>query len=263
MLKQHRDLRNTDGRVFINEDIYELSNCTIQNDSYLKGDYWLKSVNFQGGISIKSTFNVSFTGMNYKTTEVNDDSHFIITISSGFVFTRLLKNTSPSFLSYGNIRISWAGAEDNNNIVSLSDVPYQSVKKNSKKNYGSSQSWETGFDLAFFNNRIRTDFTYYFIRIKNQTVPLSLSPGSGYSYIMVNMGRNINKGIEIAVTAAAIQKNTGLNWNIGLNIARNYSKIEDLYDQFTNLQLCSAHSYDAQLDIIKGQPFGSILARKY
>jgi hypothetical protein len=263
MLKQIREFNNTEGSDFIRDEIYEINNCKNHDKSYFKRDYRLMSLNIKGGISIKKAVNLNLTGMSYKTQEEIEDSHFIYTISSSFIFTEIINSLhSPSF-SYGNIRFSWARADENSGLESVYNyIAGASVKKNDKLKYGLSRSLETGIDLGFFNNRILFDMTYYFIRTNDQIVPVGMGSGTGYDYKLVNLGRNSNRGLEIGADFDVIRRNTGLNWRINFNFARNYSEIEELDDPITSMELYHHPGYSVQLYIKKGEPFGSIVARK-
>ncbi|MEN8137642.1 MAG: SusC/RagA family TonB-linked outer membrane protein [Bacteroidota bacterium] len=88
-------------------------------------------------------------------------------------------------------------------------------------------SYEIGGDFAFFQNRIRTDFTYYELYNKNQILKVALPSSSGYGTKLINAGLLKSKGIEFSVGVTPI-RNGELVWDLNVNFSRNRTSIEEL-----------------------------------
>lgn len=78
-------------------------------------------------------------------------------------------------------------------------------------------NWETGIDLAFWNGRIKFNYTYSYQNVKDQIFSVPCDPTSGYQYMMTNAGRMKTNSHEISLNAAIIQTkdwdvNLGVNW---------------------------------------------------
>lgn len=87
-------------------------------------------------------------------------------------------------------------------------------------------SKEIGFDLNMVD-RIDISFTAYSNRTKNQTLPVSISPASGYSSILTNTGLTSGKGIEASLGVDVV-KSTNWGLNVGVNYTYNDNKVLDL-----------------------------------
>ncbi|MEN8226747.1 MAG: SusC/RagA family TonB-linked outer membrane protein [Bacteroidota bacterium] len=99
-------------------------------------------------------------------------------------------------------------------------------------------SWEIGTDLAFFQNRLRADFTYYQAENENQILGIGLPPSSGYTSKLINAGLLSSKGIEFSIGGTPVR--TGdTNWDVNLVFSRNRTRIEELSEGFDYIRLWS------------------------
>ena len=57
-------------------------------------------------------------------------------------------------------------------------------------------SWEGGFNLGLFDNKLTLDVTAYKTYTENQLFSPEISTTTGYSKLYVNAGKVTNKGIE-------------------------------------------------------------------
>ncbi|WP_406752203.1 SusC/RagA family TonB-linked outer membrane protein [Aquirufa salirivi] len=90
-------------------------------------------------------------------------------------------------------------------------------------------SYETGFDLSLYRNRLRFSGTYYQVENRNQILSTKLPPSSGYSLKNVNAGLLVSKGIELTMGFTPI-KSSNWNWDVNLNWTRNRTRIVELSD---------------------------------
>ena len=84
--------------------------------------------------------------------------------------------------------------------------------------------YEFGLNLAFFDNRINIDFSYYNRETKDQIFTLPVDPATGYSYMVTNFGNVRNRGIELLVNTTPIQTKD-FRWDLGFNFSKNKNKV--------------------------------------
>ena len=112
---------------------------------------------------------------------------------------------------------------------------------------------EIGAEIKLFKNRIGLDVGYYDKRTDGQIFTVPISPGSGYTGMVQNLGLVSNKGIELSLEATPV-KNKDFSWVLNYTFTRNRSKVENLNGGPDKVQLQTA--YDAEFDAIPGKPLG-------
>ena len=93
----------------------------------------------------------------------------------------------------------------------------------------STHQTDIGFDARVFNNRLKFTFDYYYKKTKNLLNNIPLPSSTGYSQTIGNVGEVNNKGLELTVSALAID-NTNFKWTLDGNISFNRSKVKKLYN---------------------------------
>jgi TonB-linked SusC/RagA family outer membrane protein len=118
-------------------------------------------------------------------------------------------------------------------------------------------SAETGFESAFFNNRIRLDASVYNTNSINQILNVNVSESTGYSQKLINGGKINNKGLEVQLGLTPV-KVKDFSWDINVNYSRNHSKVISL-DNTGSLQSYLLGS-DGTVQVLAavGKPYGSI-----
>jgi outer membrane receptor protein involved in Fe transport len=99
--------------------------------------------------------------------------------------------------------------------------------------YNPDLKWETtvtrnlGIDFGFLGGRINGTLDFYWNTTKDLLMRSVVPSNSGYSYQYQNFGKTSNKGVELTLNAAIIdKKDFGLNFNA--NISYNKNKIEEV-----------------------------------
>lgn len=92
-----------------------------------------------------------------------------------------------------------------------------------------SSSFETGFDLRLFKNRINLDVTYYLSNSENQILPIPLSSTSGYNAKIINAGLIRNWGSEIMLSTIPVRLDNGFKWELNVNHTVSRSEVKRLY----------------------------------
>lgn len=123
------------------------------------------------------------------------------------------------------------------------------------------KSWEAGFDIRFFNNRLGLDAAWYKTNATRQLLNLPMDPFSGYSSRKVNAGNIQNEGIEISLNGLILNNPKGLSWNSTAQFSLNRNKIIDLYPGVT---LYDIKTLDAiQIVAVQGSYYGDIYGQTF
>ncbi|HYH14531.1 MAG TPA: SusC/RagA family TonB-linked outer membrane protein, partial [Flavisolibacter sp.] len=147
-------------------------------------------------------------------------------------------------LGFGNITFPFngvAGFEISNQIGNLDLRPVIT------------NEFETGTEVRLFKNRLGIDATYYNKKTEGQILNVPISPSSGFTSLVSNIGTVTNKGIELTIEGTPI-RNKDFNWNATYTFTRNRSNVENLSEGLDQIALNGA--YDAEFNIIPGMPVG-------
>lgn len=104
------------------------------------------------------------------------------------------------------------------------------VLANQALKWEQSQTFDVGFDLGMFNNRLSVLFDYYKRTTKNLITSLTLPHSTGFGSIMTNLGSLENKGLEIELTARLLPASNPFQWDISFNASKVKNKILKLPD---------------------------------
>jgi TonB-linked SusC/RagA family outer membrane protein len=95
--------------------------------------------------------------------------------------------------------------------------------------------WETtdqyniGFDMGFFNNRLMINADYYYKKTTDLLLEVQLPLNSGFNKAIQNIGAISNRGWELAVNTVNID-NGKFKWTSSLTLSANRSEVLDLGD---------------------------------
>ena len=187
----------------------------------------------------------------------------------------------PNTIDFAKVRASWAqvgGATPDPYAINLtysmvpsSGQPLQNVTvdpttqtniiTNPNLKPLTSTTYEAGFELQFFRNRLGLDVTYYDRKTTDDIVKTAITPTSGYNSVILNVGELSNKGIEVLLTGSPI-KNGDFTWNVSYNVAYNKNKVVRLADGLDQIQMASSVNGWAYINNIVGQPFGTIVGTR-
>lgn len=116
---------------------------------------------------------------------------------------------------------------------------------------------ELGIEARFFRNRLGIDAAVYDKRTKDQIFTVPISPGSGYTGIVQNLGEVSNKGVELALDGKPIV--TGdFTWNTMVTFSKNWNKVVELNGGPEFVQLTT--TYDAEMRAYPGKNMFGIYA---
>lgn len=123
------------------------------------------------------------------------------------------------------------------------------------------KSKEIGVEMAFMQNRLGFDLTYYETNTLDQILPASVSAATGFTSAFVNAGNIENKGLELSLYATPI-KTADFSWNVNVNFTRNRSLVLSLYNDSKNLQIASFQG-GVSLNASVGEPYGVLKGRTW
>lgn len=233
-------------------DLFSLANSRKQPFSALGGEYRglvdyrqnkrVNSVYARGSFGFKDLIYLEASVRNDWSSALPKDanSYLYPSIGGSFVFSELLNNALP-FLSYGKLRGSWAQvgsdldpyrlslnyslAADQWNGNSLMGTPNTLVDPNIKP--ALSAAYEFGGDLRFFENKLGLSVTYFNETKTDEILNVQIAGASGFTNKLINAGKIERSGVEISLDVTPIST-ADLNWNFGINFARNKSYIAEL-----------------------------------
>jgi iron complex outermembrane recepter protein len=227
---------------FANPFLYYLSNTTATvNTNWLPTYYRLESkINSVFSLLDLSYNNYLFlqlTGRNdwSSTLPIDNCSYFYPSASLSFVFTEAFKMPTD-VLSFGKIRMAYAGSANGTDPYKTQNIfasgvfggvvtrQLPSTLQPTFLKPQRSSSFEIGTQLAFFNNRLSFDLTYYRIKSIDQILSGQLAWSTGVNSIIYNTGELQNQGVEFILRGTPV-KTEDFEWNIGLNGAHNQNKV--------------------------------------
>lgn len=206
-------------------------------------------------------------------------SYFYPSVSLSGVISDMLPKiggSMPEWFTFAKVRASYAevgndldpyqlynnytvGKDENGNTTA---TPGQTLFDSSVRSE-LIKSWEAGFDVRFFQNRLGLDFAWYKTNATRQLLNLPLDPFAGYSSRKVNAGNIQNEGLEISLNGAIFQSHDpqGFNWNATAQFSLNRNKIIDLYPGVT---LYDIKTLDAiQIVAAQGSYYGDIYGQTF
>ena len=241
----YKDVRIATNGGLVVPDLFIVSNSKGALNYYnYRQSKTVRSLYGRASVGYKDFAFLEFTARNDWSSALptNNNSYFYPSIGGSFVFSELTQ-TVIQFLSYGKLRGSWAqvGSDmdpyqlyltypvdqiqfDGNILMTTPDLLTNADIKPSL-----SSAYEMGFDLKFLNNRAGISFTYYKEVKKNEILNVDISTASGFSDKVINAGRVERNGIEILLEGTPVSTRS-FEWNIGINLARNNSRVIELAD---------------------------------
>ncbi len=194
-------------------------------------------------------------------------SYFYPEADASFVFSELLKNNGPAWLSYGKVHIAVSQVGQVNiqpySLVTAFDpgggFPYGSTAGYTIQNTYANPDLkpeknlerEIGIELGFLKDRITFSAAAYQSNAKDQTIPIGISWTTGFNQANVNSGEMQNQGIELDLKVTPVQTKD-IQWSISGNFSYNKNKVLNIGYGLTEIGIFN-NTY-----IELGQPYGII-----
>lgn len=223
-------------------DVYNLGNYrTYPKTGNNYAEKELNSLYGFANISYKSMLYMDVTARNdwSSTLPLDNNSYFYPSFTLSALMNRIFQ--LPGQISFWKIRGNWAKVGNDTGPYQLQDAYYWGTgeggtatitqggtKANPDLKPELTAAWEAGTDIRFFKNRLMLDLTYYNSLTSNQILRVEVSPTTGYNYILKNAGKIRNKGWELMVRGAIVEKRD-FSWNATLNWSWDRAIVEE-YD---------------------------------
>ncbi|MBO0950817.1 SusC/RagA family TonB-linked outer membrane protein [Fibrella forsythiae] len=264
------------GQYFVVPFNYYLDNTVTKTPGYDYSALGINSVFGSADIGYKNILFLTLTGRQdwFSTLSKQNNSLFYPSAGLSFVVSDVM-NARPNWFNYGKIRASVAqvgGGYPNPYALNLTynlqtnnyigDIPLMSVNGGTIPNAllqpNTSTTTELGFETKLFNNKLGVDLTLYNRTTTNDAVTASTSSATSYGSVLLNVGKVVNKGIELLLTGTPIKKASGFNWNVSYNVAYNDNKVVKITDDLTTFQVDQSRTQSAYIYHYAGQPYGMI-----
>ena len=228
---------------FYSRGSYTLSNGRLLSPQYSLSERQVNSLYGSADLSFRDMLFLNATARNDWFSTLSDENRSILypSVSSSFVFTEALR--APSWLDFGKLRAAYAEVGSDTDVPPYADNLFYSINANLFRNVALGgintgtvpnpdlrpmrlSEWELGTELSLFN-RLRLDLGYYHRIASDQILNQQISTASGFASRRVNIGQTRNRGAELLVDAALVQR-PDFGWNVVLNGNYNVSKVLDL-----------------------------------
>jgi TonB-linked SusC/RagA family outer membrane protein len=203
------------------------------------------------------------------------NSYLYPSVTGSFIFSELLKDAS--WLSFGKVRLGYAMVGNDTdpylvidtyshytNIDASTGTPgyvIDSRLRNGALKPETTNSYEIGLELDFFNSRLGVEATYYTSETKNQIIPLTVSGSTGYRESVINSGLITNEGVEFALHGTPV-KTHDFSWETTLTLASNKNKVKELVEGVDYYRLTNA-PFKVEIGALKGESYGVIMGTDY
>ena len=117
-----------------------------------------------------------------------------------------------------------------------------------------------GTEMAFFNNRLNIDATYYERNTRNVILSVPVSEASGVTFVTKNAGKLSTKGFEIQVSGTPI-KTQNFSWELGANYTEYLSRVEELAPGVSVITI--GGFVTPSIRLVAGDEYGQIYGTKY
>jgi TonB-linked SusC/RagA family outer membrane protein len=179
---------------------------------------------------------------------------------------QLLKDSQGNLVNLGSVPSGVYPFNNNDKNVGmvLTSIPNEDLK------WETTEQWNLGVDLGFFNDRIGLTVDLYSKTTRDLLLLSSLPQSSGFISAMKNVGKVRNQGVEITLNTTNI-KTKKFEWTSNFNIAFNKNKVLALSENQTSLLTAaqfdqnfnSQTSYIAKVGYPMGMMYGYIYDGTY
>ncbi|MDP2686716.1 MAG: SusC/RagA family TonB-linked outer membrane protein [Aequorivita sp.] len=203
----------------------------------------------------------------FSTLPVDDSSFYYPSVSTSFVFSKLL---NVNAITFGKLRVNYAevgnGPEFDKlfntfNINTDIGTSVPTIANNPNLKPERTKSYEAGLEMRFAKNRIGFDFSYYKTNSLDQIVQVPISEATGSSRKLLNAGEIENKGFEITLNATPV-KTDNFSWMINGNYTKNKSEVLALPEGTEVIEL-ARYQGGVRINAALGQPYGVIYGADY
>jgi len=115
--------------------------------------------------------------------------------------------------------------------------------------------------VSLLDDRLTLDGTYYVKKTRDQIIPLTTAPATGFSSTVINAGQISNRGFEASLTARPVRLRNGFTWSTTFNYLKNKSKVDSLAPGLQTIIIAS--QWSSNIEARQGQPYGILFGYAY
>ncbi len=271
-------------------DFLDMSNATSYVSSEGASKYRRSAWYAQAEIGYKNMLFFTASGRDETTSTLaaGNDNFFYPSAGLSFIFTEPLGLTGNKTLSFGKLRLSYAGVGKDAGVQALQTYyktasildgfttgitwpingysGYQlanvtTAMGNADLKPEHTSSYEIGTDLAFFQNKVTLNATYYYSLTTDQILSVPVAYSTGFGALVDNVGKLSNHGLELTLSTTPVKTKYGLRWDLNFNWSKNVNKVVSIANGINSL-LIAGFQNGAIYDV-PGQPAGIIYGTKY
>jgi len=257
---------------------YVINNMRNANPVYGFQEKEIRSVYGALNVGYNDYLFLNLTGRNdwSSTLPVDANSFFYPSVGLSFVFSEAFEPAMPSWLSFGQLRASWAqvGSDTDPYRLNLTySVQPQAFAGRTFANLGGTvpladlkptltSEIELGADIRFFDDRLGVDIAWYDRQTTNQILSAQIAGTSGFTGRVINAGQIDNTGWEMRLSTVPVAR-TDFFWRSTLNYARNKSFVVETAEGSEILLLEQSRTQTAWVSAEVGKEFGTIRGYAY
>ncbi|MFC5411697.1 SusC/RagA family TonB-linked outer membrane protein [Larkinella bovis] len=259
--------------------LYTLSNTLTKGQSYGYNERQVQSAYYTADFDYKNFLTLSTTGRYdvYSTLPAANRGIFAPSVSASFVFSELMKNR---VLEFGKLRASYAQTSGEafdayltsqyyslgNTYNGIPQGGFSSQLPNLNLKPFRLTEFEVGFETRFLQNRLGIDFAYFNRVTNDEIVSGPLSPTTGYTSRVLNLGSTKNTGIELLITGTPVVSKS-FKWDVSFNITNVKNTIVridgDGPDATQTLGLGTYRPLNGNIAHVKGMAAAQVMAYDY
>ena len=281
------DTNNVQVTDFVVRDLYTVQNGRVKNPTYDLSERAVNSLYGALELSFDQLLFLNGTLRNdwFSTLSPENRSILYPSVSTSFVFSELIGESRPGWLTFGKIRAAYAEVGSDTDVPPYSDVLFYNINANLFANPSGtpqpvgaisgntvpnpdlrpmrSAETELGIELALFDNRVGLDVAVYKKTTTDQIVQAQISDGSGFVNTLINSGKSENKGIEMLVTLVPVIAGD-FQWNFSFNGTYNKTKVISLLtDEPGDRITVGTHAFNGELRQVVGEEMAQLAGFGY
>jgi outer membrane receptor protein involved in Fe transport len=121
---------------------------------------------------------------------------------------------------------------------------------------------EIGLEARLFKSKLGIDLALYDRKTTNDIVGASISPGSGYTTALFNIGEVTNKGVELMLNYK-VTRSAVFSWEPSFNMSYNKSRVVQIYPGLDKLFVEEPRPRVSAVYQVINQPYAQILGNGF
>jgi TonB-linked SusC/RagA family outer membrane protein len=202
----------------------------------------------EADLGYKNMLFVKLSGRNDWATQLQkaNRSQFYPGASIAFVPTAAFPNLAPNVIDFLKLRVAYGGSANfgtpynttttlfvnsQARVDAVGNVIVSGVSNqlgNPDLNPEVLRELEIGLEGKLLENKVSFNASYYNRSAKDQILPRSLDPATGYGVTYINAGNIVNKGWEVSLTGSPFKSGGNFSWDLTLNWTRNRNIVEEM-----------------------------------